>query len=189
MQRITANRGFTTIELLITMVIAALLMTLAVPSMRDIIERSAVSTHINTFLGTIRYARSEAIRASAPVVICRSTDSEAASPSCAAAGDWAGGWIVFVNRDRDAANAFNPAAGDTLLRAQPAFSNSGGITSNASTAVSKLIFGPTGVMTAGASRFTFEARSLETKQKKLICVSMQGRARISTGTTCGDTDS
>jgi type IV fimbrial biogenesis protein FimT len=197
MYRIPANRGFTLIELLVTIVIVALLMTLAVPGMQSMIERHAVNTHITTFISALRYARSEAIKAGAPVVMCRSLNSESATPSCAgsgsgsATGGWASGWLIFVNRDLDTSNNYDASAGDTLLRVQGIFKDSGGIDKTTTPAVNKFIFRPTGIMSAGASSFAFNSSSLTSSQQKLVCISMQGRARIliNSSSACNSTDS
>lgn len=177
MYRIPANRGFTLIELLITIAIAALLLKLAVPSMQAMIEGNAVNKHVTTFISDLRYARSEAIKAGVPVVMCRSLNSESAAPVCTTAGssEWKTGWLIFVNRDLNSTNTYN-AANDTLLRVQGEAKDSGGIVP--SSTVDKFIFRPTGLMSAGASTFTFNSVTQEGSRQKLVCVSRQGRARI-----------
>ncbi len=188
MYRIPANRGFTLIELLITIAIAALLLTLAVPSMLSTIEGSAVKKHVTTFISALRYARSEAIRTGVPVVMCRSSTSETPAPTCSGAGGWESGWLIFVNRDGDTANDYNSPV-DSLLRVQGSYGDSGGIST--APAINRLVFRPTGLMSAGASTFTFDSASLAAAQRKLVCVSMQGRARIlaTSSSACNSSDS
>ncbi len=187
------NRGFTLIELLVVVSIVAVLAALAAPSMRDAIERNAVSGHVNTFIGSLRYARAEAIRTGVSVVMCRSENSEAGNPTCAAgsgANGWASGWIIFVNRDLDASNNFNSGAGDSLLKVQGALTDSGGIEKTTAGTV-KFVFRPTGLMSTGASAFTFNSASLTGSRQKLVCISMQGRARVLVDSfaACNSTDS
>lgn len=193
MDKKAANRGFTLIEILVVVSIVAVLLGLGVPSMREAIERNTVSGHINTFIGGLRYARSEAIRAGVPVVMCQSINAETSAPTCAAAGGdgWARGWLIFVNRDLDAGNVYSAAGGDTLLKAQGALSGSGGIAQVSGATVTKFVFRPTGLLSAGASSYTFNSASLASTQQRLVCISMQGRARILTDSfaACSSTDS
>ena len=165
------------LELVIVMAIVAVLVTIAVPSFTSLAERSAVSGHVNMFIGTLRFARSEAIKAGSTVVMCRSTNSETANPTCATTGnDWRLGWIVFINRDLDTNNNYSAGNGDTLLRVQGEITSSGGIVPAAT--IGKFVFRTTGIMTAGASQMVFNSRSLSSEQQKIACISFQGRARI-----------
>lgn len=175
MSRIAVNRGFTLVELLVVIAIAAILLRLAVPGMQGLLEGSAVNKHVTTFIGDLRYARSEAIRNGMPVSMCRSTDSESTSPTCATGSPtegWATGWIIYV--ERGAASGFQ--SGDTLLRVQGAYRDSGGIVPTAT--MNMFVFRPTGILSAGMSSFTFNTASLTAARQKLVCISMQGRARI-----------
>lgn len=176
MSRIAVNRGFTLVELLVTIAIAAILLKLAVPGMQGFMESSAINKHVTTFMADLRYARSEAIRNNAKVVMCRSVNSEAATPTCTTTNPsnvWANGWLVFV--DRNGNNTYQSS--DTLLRVQGAFSDSGGIGPGAST-IDFLRFGSTGILEVGMSSFVFNPVSLTGSRQKLVCISKQGRARV-----------
>ena len=69
----------------------AVLATLAVPSFRDASLGSRLAATANSLHGSIQIARSEAIKANAPVTLCASADGL----TCATAGDWDQGWIVL----------------------------------------------------------------------------------------------
>lgn len=181
MPRIAVNRGFTLIELMVVIAIAAILVRVAVPGMQSMMEGSAVNKHVTTFMSDLRYARSEAIKAGAPVVMCRSASSEAATPTCTTAGssDWQTGWIIFVNRaDSGAANSYLATDGDTLLRVQGPFTDSGGMPVQGGSAVDKFVFRATGMMSAGAATLVFNTASLNAARQKAVCISLQGRARL-----------
>ncbi len=85
-----AVRGFTLIELMVTIVIAAILMTIAVPSFREIQRNSELTSLANTLLAAVNSARGEAMKYSAYAMI---VPSEGA--------DWNTGWRVFVDKNMD----------------------------------------------------------------------------------------
>lgn len=187
MNRKALNSGFTLIEALVVIALTGILVALAVPSMRSTIERSSISGQVNSFIGALRFARSEAIKLGTTVKMCRSTAPEASAPSCAgAAGSWASGWIIFVDRDDDG----TLGADDLLLRVQGAFSDSGGITSGSGADI-VYRFRPTGMLASGVDSLRFVSRSADATQQRVVCVGLQGRARITTeGTsTCSSSDS
>lgn len=88
--------GFTLVELMVTLAIAAILLSMAVPSFRSMIEDNRVITATNELVTAMHLARSEAIKRSATLTICSSTNQT----SCG--GTWADGWIVWVDMDNDA---------------------------------------------------------------------------------------
>ncbi|WP_444934832.1 GspH/FimT family pseudopilin [Microbulbifer sp. JTAC008] len=85
--------GFTLIEMMITLVILAVLVGVAVPSFTDMINNSRSVTLAEDIAGALNYARSEAVRSGGRVSICASTDGA----NCTAADTWDQGWIVFVD--------------------------------------------------------------------------------------------
>ena len=91
------SRGFTLLELLATIAVAATLLATGIPFLRDLVLDARMTGAVNGLVHGIHLARTEAQRDLRDVVVCRS----ATGATCAAAGNWASGWIVFVNEDRD----------------------------------------------------------------------------------------
>lgn len=116
------NSGFTLFELMITMMLIALVMAIGIPSMRDFIKNDRLVTQINTLVGQLAYARSEAVTRHVPVVICASNGN---LDSCSSA-NWAEGWILFV--DADSSSDFS--AGDEMLRQQQPLPSGATLTSS-----------------------------------------------------------
>jgi type IV fimbrial biogenesis protein FimT len=87
--------GFTLVELMVTVAVAALLVGLAAPTFRDMSIRNRLSTYTSDLIATIGYTRSEAVRRGVPVSICRSDDQETCT------GTWSDGWIIFADPNGD----------------------------------------------------------------------------------------
>lgn len=68
--RQTRQKGFSLIELMITIVVAAVLLAVAIPSFRNIILANELTTTTNEWVTAVNLARSEAIKRSAAVVVC-----------------------------------------------------------------------------------------------------------------------
>ena len=176
-----AQAGLTLLELMVAMAILSILLAIATPSLSAISEPEAVRGQVNAFLATLRYARSEAIRYRTPIVVCPSTNSESIAPTCSnnSGDDWSKGWIVFVNRDGDANDDFDSSK-DTLLRVQGKLSGSGGILKATGGRPNKFVIRTTGIVGLGsASAFTFDGVSQDPTRRQRVCVSLQGRARVS----------
>ena len=102
--------GFTLYELMITLAIIGILATGAVAA-GDFLQRNGITAQINTLFTDMSLARSEAIKRSERVVICKGTGSAA----CATTAAWNNGWTVFVDLDADD----TLDAAEPVLRAQP----------------------------------------------------------------------
>jgi type IV fimbrial biogenesis protein FimT len=115
------TNGFTLVELMITIVIAALLLTVAVPSFRSSIENNKVIAQTNEVVSAHNLARMEAIKRGVPVTVCTSTNGIA----CSASTNWKNGWMVFSDMNGNGVHNgtdCNSAADDCILKVWGALS-------------------------------------------------------------------
>jgi type IV fimbrial biogenesis protein FimT len=110
--------GFTLYELLITLLIVGVVLTLGIPNMTAFTRNSRITTTANDLHAAFQVARSEAARAKTNITICASDNSMDAGADCQ--GSWEDGFIVFVDNNGDIARA---GAGETVLRAHPGIAN------------------------------------------------------------------
>lgn len=169
----------TLVELMVTLSILAILLAMGGPSAYRMIQSSAVSNSVNGFMADMRFARVEAIRRGANVVMCRTNDADATTLVCqtsAAANGWKTGWFVFEDRDRDA--AWDP--GEPVLRRQSQLTTSGTILEGTS-ASTRFEYTPSGRLRQLTSTVTISflppGTSTPAQQRKL-CVGLVGRVRI-----------
>lgn len=103
--------GMTLIELLITLAVAAIAVGVAAPSFGEFINNQRQTAQINELLTALTFARSEAVKQTRHVTICKSADGE----SCGGAGvEWESGAIVFANTSQ--ANNATREANEPILR-------------------------------------------------------------------------
>jgi type IV fimbrial biogenesis protein FimT len=102
--------GFTLMELMVVLAIAAVIMGLAVPNFRAFIRNSRLTSGANDLLSSISLARTEAIKRQLPVAVCATADPNANVPVCS--GAWSQGassaWVVWVDADNDWVPDNNP---------------------------------------------------------------------------------
>lgn len=106
-----SNRGFTLVELMLTVIVLAIVVGLAVPSFQALIMNNRITSQVNEITSLISYARSEASKLpDATLTVCPSTDGS----SCVNSAAWEGGWIVM--RDTDGDRILDAGDGDEILR-------------------------------------------------------------------------
>ncbi|MEO9089061.1 MAG: GspH/FimT family pseudopilin [Rhodanobacter sp.] len=109
------SKGFTLVELMVTIAVVAILLAIALPSFRTAIQRNRVAAASNDLLASISYARTTAIYRHQLVSMCPSSTGS----SCTSAGQaYEPGWIVYTYPAGAAsANKAYAATSATLLRA------------------------------------------------------------------------
>lgn len=122
--------GFTLLDCVITMAIAAILLAIAVPSFRYVTNANRMTGEVNGLLGDLEFARAEAIKEGVTVTACASANGQ----SCSGSTSWQAGWIVFS--DPTDVGVVDP--GEVILRVQNPFTSTD--TFQASNAVSVITF-------------------------------------------------
>ena len=98
-------RGFTLVELLVTLAVAAILLGVAAPSFRDVVQRNRQESALYALTGSLQLARSEAIKRSTRVSVCARGAGDGVCGT-----SWSRGWQVFVD-DGDTPGSVDAADG------------------------------------------------------------------------------
>ena len=140
------DTGFTLTELMITLAIVSILLTIGVPSLKTFMQGNQLIATTNELISALHVARSEAIKLNTRVSICESSDGA----TCAETGSWKNGWIAFIDGNGanpgDLVNTGNPCSAsntDCLLRVHGAIDDK-----------------QLNVAAANVSSFTFTSRGL-----------------------------
>lgn len=99
--------GFSLLELVVTVTVAAVVLALAAPNFRSFIQNNRVRAATEDFLTAVHVARTEAIKRGEPILLCRTGDpgAEPGSLACRANEpggganqnkDWTPGWVMYA---------------------------------------------------------------------------------------------
>ncbi|MBK1710538.1 prepilin-type N-terminal cleavage/methylation domain-containing protein [Marichromatium sp. AB32] len=105
-------RGVTLIELMVTLAIAVILLSLAVPGFQHLLQDSRLTGLTNSLSASLQQARVESLSRGQTVAVCATGDADADQPTCTITTDWADGWLVFVRDDADATGVKTDIDGD-----------------------------------------------------------------------------
>jgi len=170
--RIVDQNGFTLIELMVTLSVAIIVLSVGVPNYRGFVQDSLLVTQSNSFHSAIALTKSEAIKRSNRVTLCPSSDGT----NCTGGTVWSNGWIVFTNPNGNAA----VEAGEEILQVGAALT--GG--SSLSGTQDRITFTANGFSMGSNGRFNL-CDSRGASYSKVIVLNNQGRIRAETGTgTC-----
>jgi len=172
-------RGFTIPELIITLGVAAIILSTAVPSVSTTIKNNRLATQVNYIITDLHFARSEAAKRDVRVILCRSEDPNADPPSCNEGSPqytWTGGYLVFAD-DGKATNSIYDVGSDILLRrGQPAPS---GIRMRTNSPWNKYLeFNPSGSLHEGGAAIMSICDDRGKEDGRQIVVSLSGIPRM-----------
>ncbi len=170
----TLQSGLTLHEALVVLAIISGL-AIGVVNLHDLIQRNALTAHVNLLISHINLTRSEAIKRGKAVTLCKSKTGI----NCTSSSEWQEGWIIFADNNAnhrvDADEAVilvqQPLAQDQTLN----FSAAGGL--------SYVTYQPTGLSWPNGT-FTFCGKS-GVKTVKAVILSKTGRARIADNAESG----
>ena len=91
------EKGFSLLELMVVVALAAILLGFAVPSFQGLLSRNHLTATTNTLVFSFQTARSEAIKRALPAGGCTSANSLDANASCSPGSGYVSGWIAYVD--------------------------------------------------------------------------------------------
>jgi type IV fimbrial biogenesis protein FimT len=176
------SKGFTLLELMVTLAIAGILVATAIPSFTDSIISNRLTKYNNELVGALNLARSEAIKRNQQVIV-RKTGA-----------NWENGWHVFVDIDRSSpasdANRFNDNGDTTLCESNEdcvlrVYSNlPSGYTLRTNSFTNFIRYLPTGRISLSTGGTFAICENNDASRSKEIIVITTGRTRLSSGNTC-----
>lgn len=152
------QRGFTLFELMVTVAVAALILSLGVPGFMSFVQNNRAATHSNDLVTALNLGRSEATRRGSAVVMC----SSANGTSCSGSNDWSTGWVLR-------------SAGGELIRSWPERSGGAGVVTGN---VAQIQFQARGSLAAGGAVLQVRLPNCSGEQGRDIAINVAGRISV-----------
>nr|WP_136250154.1 GspH/FimT family pseudopilin [Ningiella ruwaisensis] len=159
------QQGVTLLEMLITLAIAAILLTVVAPNVQSILTKNKITSEINELSGLFQFARFTAIDEQALTVVCPSSNFD----SCTT--NWNDPKMVFIDDNNNGARD----AGEELLLVSQSISSTNTMTASEDI-VQFLDSG--GALTAANIKLC--PNSKDAKFARALEITAQGRTRLST---------
>ena len=164
------QKGYTLIELLTTLGVATVLISVAMPNLQSFRMNSRQTGKINELISTIHLARNTAVTTNTRVTLCASSNGN----TCESVA-WDKGWIAFVDRDSDQ----NVDDDEAILRVGTAVD---GVTISSGQYANFLMYRPNGRVMGNAvnqnkGQFTF-CDNRGSEHAKAIMLDLSGRPRV-----------
>lgn len=171
--KLKKNRGVTLVELIVTISIAGILISIAIPSFTSLINSTRLTTYANEWVASLNLARSEAVKRGVQISIRRKGGTNQ---------NWDSGWDVFTDVNGNGALD----AVDTLLKTYPALTNGFTLRTGTATYQAFAAYLPSGLILNPnliADTFRLCDHSANTATSRAIEINAMGRPRTSEGTT------
>ncbi|MGE8319435.1 MAG: GspH/FimT family pseudopilin [Comamonas sp.] len=146
----TVPHGFTLIELMATIAVLAIILTLAAPSFRQLLEAQRIRATAFDVVSDLILARSEALKRGATTTLAP------------AAGGWASGWSLTVGTEEISKK--NQVGGGVSF----------------ATAPGSISFNGSGRVSSSASVVRFELRTSDASRQRCISLDPSGRPKSTT---------
>lgn len=169
------SRGLTFIELMVTLIVMAILLSLGVPAVQEFVVNNQTTTHTNQIVADVALARSQALALSNSVRIS------------ATGGQWKDGWLIASDGDQNGLINGAGERADAAIRQQEAVSTDFqvAVVDAGGTALTSLWFNrlgagvqklPGGVTVDFPVTVTITRPDGDTDKSKTVCVAASGVA-------------
>jgi type IV fimbrial biogenesis protein FimT len=160
--------GLTLAELMVTLLVAAILVAVAAPSISSVVQNNRAISLTSELTAMLHLAHAEAIRRGVAVSVCAASDTN--QSACSSTATWNNGWLVFVDAD---ANGSLATANDRI-KVQQALAAGQSIT----TSRAFVTYSAEGIVETGVSVFTITAEGCTANNARQVTLSSAGRISV-----------
>ncbi|PCJ21668.1 MAG: hypothetical protein COB04_02885 [Gammaproteobacteria bacterium] len=172
-----ASRGYTLIEMMVTVSIAGVILSLAIPSYNNLVNDEYIAGASNQLLGAMRLARSEAVKRKTQVKVCAGNGGR----QCADVNNsWVNGWIVYVDTNNN--DAIDDV--DTVIKVMRPAGNSLTITPDANLYNLNVTFFSKGQVSASGNFAFCDDRGSGFSRNLRLSLSGRAKVGVEGGATC-----
>lgn len=164
MQRSNRQQGLTLMELMITLAIISILITVVAPSVAELLTRNRITAQVNEISGVIQLGRHTAIDEQSVTIVCPTANFSDCS------NDWGLAKMVFVDLDLSGTRA-----DDEEILAGTSVSPAG---LNLSGPAAPILFNPDGTASAPSTVLICDKDNTD-KFARALLITLQGRVKIS----------
>lgn len=185
---IKVARGFTLIELMVTLTIGSLLMLVAIPSFTSFQRNAELTSAANKLMSSVNAARSEAMKQGTNAMVVPTDNGT----------NWNAGWIVFVYKfdaTRATPYVYDAVAGDKIIQTQDALAGYVNVTDTLGAAAPYIMYDASGYAKTKAGGFLALTLNITRtdltgaellNQTRRIKIASTGRVRVCRPTSATD---
>lgn len=164
MIKINKIQGFTLLELMITLAIAAIITTIGLPSFTGLMRDSRMTTNVNDFLTALSYARSEAATRNVDVIVQSKSGINL---------DWKQGWDIYID-----VNSNNIVDAGELLKTHIALPTGYTLTANVTSLNTQIVYEPSGLRNTIVGGSIYLCLDNDVNTARAVVINPLGRARV-----------
>ncbi|GGE80508.1 GspH/FimT family pseudopilin [Pseudoalteromonas gelatinilytica] len=173
------QRGFTLLELMVTLAIVGIVAVIALWDSSDMLENDRAESYLLELKRTLSFARAKATSSDAIIVVCSGNTGNIENNSTNQCLDnWNNG-SVFVFFDSNQNGVYNPDDGDIILRVMEEIPENSQLNF---TGDNSIIFDTSGMLTSNEGKFTYCPSKADNDNNKQLEVFTSGTA-LYVGTT------
>lgn len=177
------QKGFTLVELVITLAVAGVLLGIGVPNFQNFVKNNRMVSQTNEIMADLNYTRSEALKRSRNVHICKTSDPKAVTPVCNATTSdaWTKGWLIWA--DENGNNVLDNSPVNELLRINEGASGSITIKTTNADIKNEVIFTKLGLLSNLGGTFNL-CDDRGSSKGRVVSITTTGRPSFSRNPAC-----
>jgi type IV fimbrial biogenesis protein FimT len=165
-----STHGFTLVELMVVVALIAILLAVAVPSFKSVVQRNRIAAQLNGFISDVHLARSEAIKRGLPVSLCASSDGA----NCLETNTWHLGWMMFFD-PTGLGTRTSASTTQELIKIQKRWVSTDTFAADTPTPTKAISYNRDGFASSGPVTMVLHTAPVEDSATKCVAISVVGR--------------